>query len=175
MFAIFNVLTIFGQLVPAADAALCHAALPVRGPRAAVRCVQLEDFRLLQIVTEIPWNSLMSVFMFACVYYPVGLYQNGDSSMSAERGALMWLLFGSSSSSRAPLPTWSIAVTDTAEAGRASSPTSSSCSPSSSAASSPRPTPCRLLDLDVPRLPLHLPRLRHPVHRPRKHGRHVLG
>ena len=51
-------------------------------------------FMLSQIVSEIPWNTLASVFMWALLYYPVGFYKNAEAAQQGtERGTLMWLLF----------------------------------------------------------------------------------
>lgn len=49
---------------------------------------------LSQILVEIPWYTLASLFMWALFYFPVSLYKNADAAdQGTERGALMWLLF----------------------------------------------------------------------------------
>lgn len=49
-------------------------------------------FMLAQIIIEIFYNSLMSVLIWACIYYPVGLYRNAEPTNAVhERGALFWL------------------------------------------------------------------------------------
>lgn len=51
-------------------------------------------FMLSQIVTELPWSTLASIFMWALFYYPIGFHKNAQAAgQGAERGALMWLLF----------------------------------------------------------------------------------
>jgi ATP-binding cassette subfamily G (WHITE) protein 2 (PDR) len=51
-------------------------------------------FMLSQIVAEITWNTIASVFMWALIYYPVGFYKNADAAgQGVERDGLMWLLF----------------------------------------------------------------------------------
>ncbi|KAH7369377.1 ABC-2 type transporter-domain-containing protein [Plectosphaerella cucumerina] len=117
MFAIFNVLTIFGQLVQQQMPHFVTQRSLYEVRERPSKTYSWKIFMLSQIVTEIPWNSLMSVFMFVCVYYPVGLYQNGDSSMTAERGALMWLLFWQFLVFTCTFAHACIAITDTAEAG----------------------------------------------------------
>lgn len=49
---------------------------------------------LSQILVNIPWYTLASLFMWALFYFPVGLYKNADAAdQCTERGALMWLFF----------------------------------------------------------------------------------
>jgi ATP-binding cassette, subfamily G (WHITE), member 2, PDR len=92
MFAIFNLLTVFGQLV---QQTMPHFVIQrdlyeVRERPSKVYSWKV--FMLSQIIVEIPWNSLMAVFMFICWYYPVGLYHNAEAAdQVAERGALMFL------------------------------------------------------------------------------------
>ena len=48
---------------------------------------------LSQIIVEIPWNTLMSLLIFLCFYYPIGLYKNAEpAGQVSERSALMFLL-----------------------------------------------------------------------------------
>src|SRR4051812_38007742 len=50
-------------------------------------------FMCSQIIAEIPWNTLMAVFMYLCFYYPIGLDNNAKvEDQVAERGFLMFLL-----------------------------------------------------------------------------------
>ena len=47
-----------------------------------------------QIISEILWNTVASVFMWALVYYPVDFYNNAAAAgLGTERGLMMWLLF----------------------------------------------------------------------------------
>lgn len=55
-------------------------------------------FVFANILVEAAWQSLTSVFVFICWYYPSGLWRNANSSFStAERGGmtftLIWLYF----------------------------------------------------------------------------------
>ena len=48
---------------------------------------------LSQIIVELPWNTLMAVFIYFCFYYPIGMYKNAIPEHQVnERGALMFLL-----------------------------------------------------------------------------------
>ncbi|TLD33327.1 hypothetical protein PspLS_00132 [Pyricularia sp. CBS 133598] len=92
MFAIFNILTVFGQLV---QQTMPHFVIQrdlyeVRERPSKVYSWKV--FMLSQIIVEIPWNSLMAVVMFFCWYYPVGLYRNAIlADQVTERGALSFL------------------------------------------------------------------------------------
>ncbi|KAI6361803.1 ZEB2-regulated ABC transporter 1 [Pyricularia grisea] len=92
MFAIFNILTVFGQLV---QQTMPHFVIQrdlyeVRERPSKVYSWKV--FMLSQIIVEIPWNSLMAVVMFFCWYYPVGLYKNAIlADQVTERGALAFL------------------------------------------------------------------------------------
>lgn len=53
-------------------------------------------FMLANICAELPWNTLMSVFIFFGWYYPIGLYRNAEPTGAVtERGALLFLLIWS--------------------------------------------------------------------------------
>jgi ABC-type multidrug transport system permease subunit len=44
-------------------------------------------------MVELPWNTLMALFLFVFWYYPIGLYRNAEPSNAvAERGGTMFLL-----------------------------------------------------------------------------------
>lgn len=94
MFAIFEICSILGQL---ADQQMPHfvtqrSLYEVRERPA--KTYSWKIFMLSQIVAEIPWNTLASVFMWALIYYPVGFYKNANAAgQGVERGGLMWLLF----------------------------------------------------------------------------------
>lgn len=63
-------------------------------------------------------DTLMSVLMFVCVYHPVGFQKNAAvADQTAERGALMWLLFWQLLIFTCTFAHACIAITDTAEAG----------------------------------------------------------
>ena len=70
------------------------------------------------IVVELPWNTLMTVIMFASWYDPVGLYNNAiPAGQVMERGSLMFLLVWSFFMFTSTFAHLAIAGVDTAEAG----------------------------------------------------------
>ncbi|GKT50064.1 ZEB2-regulated ABC transporter 1 [Colletotrichum spaethianum] len=92
MFAIFNLLTVFGQLVQQTmpHFVIQRSLYEVRERPSKVYGWKV--FMLSQIIVELPWNTLMAAIMYFCWYYPVGLYQNAiPADQVAERGALMFL------------------------------------------------------------------------------------
>jgi ATP-binding cassette subfamily G (WHITE) protein 2 (PDR) len=118
MFAIFNLLTIFGQLVQQSmpQFVLQRSLYEVRERPSKVYSWKI--FMLSQLIVELPWNSLMAVIMFFGWYYPVGLYQNAsDAGQTTERGALMFLLLLAFLIFTATFSTMIIAGFETAEGG----------------------------------------------------------
>ncbi|KAF5025555.1 hypothetical protein F66182_2363 [Fusarium sp. NRRL 66182] len=118
MFAMFQMLTVFGQL--------CQMQMPHFVTQRSLyevrerpsKTYSWKVFMLSQIFAEIPWNTLMSVVMFICIYYPVGFYKNAEAAgQTAERGGLMWLLFWQFLIFTSTFANAVIAITDTAEAG----------------------------------------------------------
>ncbi|KAI1853850.1 hypothetical protein JX265_012681 [Neoarthrinium moseri] len=94
MFAIFELMSIVGQLV---DQQMPHfisqrSLYEVRERPA--KTYSWKVFILSQILSEIPWYTLASVFMWALFYFLIGLYQNTEGTdQGGERGVLMLLLF----------------------------------------------------------------------------------
>ncbi|KAK0390579.1 hypothetical protein NLU13_0083 [Sarocladium strictum] len=118
MFAIFNVLTIFGQLVQQQmpHFVLQRSLYEVR--ERPSKTYSWKVFMLSQIIVEIPWNTLMSLVMFLCTYYPVGFNNNANAAgQGSERSALMWLLFWQFLIFTCTFAHACIALVDTAEAG----------------------------------------------------------
>ncbi|KAF4932541.1 ZEB2-regulated ABC transporter 1 [Colletotrichum fructicola] len=92
MFAIFNLLTVFGQLVQQTmpHFVIQRSLYEVRERPSKVYGWKV--FMLSQIIVELPWNTLMAAIMYFCWYYPVGLYNNAiPADQVTERGALMFL------------------------------------------------------------------------------------
>ncbi|KAI1764501.1 ABC-2 type transporter-domain-containing protein [Hypoxylon sp. FL1150] len=118
MFAIFNLLTVFGQLVQQTmpHFVIQRSLYEVRERPSKVYGWKV--FMLSQIIVELPWNTLMAALMFFCWYYPVGLYQNAmDAGQTAERGALMFLLLWAFLLFTSTFTDMIIAAFETAEAG----------------------------------------------------------
>lgn len=118
MFAIFNILTIFGQLVQQQMPHFVTQRSLYEVRERPSKTYSWQVFMLSQVIVEIPWNTLMSVLMFVCVYYPVGFDKNAAvEGQEVERGALMWLLFWQFLIFTCTFAHACIAITDTAEAG----------------------------------------------------------
>ncbi|OTA01456.1 PDR-type ABC transporter [Trichoderma parareesei] len=118
MFAIFNILTIFGQLVQQQMPHFVTQRSLYEVRERPSKTYSWKIFMLSQVVAEIPWNTLMSVVMFVCVYYPVGFNKNAvPADQVTERGGLMWLLFWQFLIFTCTFAHACIAITDTAEAG----------------------------------------------------------
>ncbi|KAI0888526.1 ABC-2 type transporter-domain-containing protein [Annulohypoxylon maeteangense] len=118
MFAIFNLLTVFGQLVQQTmpHFVIQRSLYEVRERPSKVYGWKV--FMLSQIIVELPWNTLMAVLMFFCWYYPVGLYNNTlELGQTTERGALMFLLFWAFMLFTSTFTDMIIAGFETAEAG----------------------------------------------------------
>ncbi|KAI5464892.1 ABC-2 type transporter-domain-containing protein [Mariannaea sp. PMI_226] len=118
MFAIFNLLTIFGQLVQQSmpQFVIQRSLYEVRERPSKVYSWKI--FMLSQLLVELPWNALMSVIMFFCWYYPVGLYRNAsEADQLTERGALMFLFLFMFLIFTGTFSTFIIAGFETAEAG----------------------------------------------------------
>ncbi|OTA56661.1 hypothetical protein K449DRAFT_387405 [Hypoxylon sp. EC38] len=118
MFAIFNLLTVFGQLVQQTmpHFVIQRSLYEVRERPSKVYGWKV--FMLSQIIVELPWNTLMAALMYFCWYYPVGLYRNAaEAGQTTERGALMFLLLWAFLIFTSTFTDMIIAAFDTAEAG----------------------------------------------------------
>ncbi|KAL4938956.1 hypothetical protein BDV06DRAFT_231366 [Aspergillus oleicola] len=92
MFAIFMLLTIFGQLIQQIMPHFVAQRDLYEVRERPAKTYSWKAFMLSNILVELPWNSLMSLIMFLCWYYPVGLYHNAQPTDDvALRGAQMWL------------------------------------------------------------------------------------
>jgi len=118
MFAIFNIMTVFGQLVQQTmpHFVIQRSLYEVRERPSKVYGWKV--FMLSQIIVELPWNTLMAALMYFCWYYPVGLQANAaDAGQTAERGALMFLLLVAFMLFTSTFTDFIIAGFETAEAG----------------------------------------------------------
>lgn len=118
MFAIFNILTVFGQLTQQQmpHFVVQRSLYEVRERPSKVYSWKV--FMLSQIIVELPWNTLMAVFMYVCWYYPVGLYRNAQAADQLhERGALVFLFLWAFLMFTSTFTDMVIAGFETAEAG----------------------------------------------------------
>ncbi|KAF2734272.1 putative multidrug resistance ABC transporter [Polyplosphaeria fusca] len=92
MFAIFMLMTIFGQLVQQIMPHFVTQRALYEVRERPSKAYSWKAFMIANIVVELPWNALMSVLIFFTWYYPVGLYHNAEATDAvALRGAQMWL------------------------------------------------------------------------------------
>ncbi|KAF5346654.1 hypothetical protein D9758_013227 [Tetrapyrgos nigripes] len=92
MFAIFMLLTIFGNLVSQIMPHFVVQRSLYEVRERPSKAYSWKAFMLANICTELPWNAAMGVIIFFCFYYPIGLYRNTfDDGATTERGALMFL------------------------------------------------------------------------------------
>ncbi|KAF2434531.1 hypothetical protein EJ08DRAFT_646484 [Tothia fuscella] len=118
MFAIFMLYTIFGQMVQQIMPHFVTQRSLYEARERPSKAYSWKAFILSNIIVELPWQTLMSVLMFVCWFYPVGMYRNTfpTDSLNSRSGlmfALIWvfMLFTSTFTHMC------IAAIDTAEAG----------------------------------------------------------
>ncbi|KAG0158600.1 hypothetical protein PDIDSM_66760 [Penicillium digitatum] len=92
MFSIFMLMTIFGNLVQQIMPHFVTQRSLYEVRERPSKTYSWQAFMSANILVELPWNALMSVLIFLCWYYPVGLQRNASADDLHERGALMWLL-----------------------------------------------------------------------------------
>lgn len=104
IFAIFLLLTIFTNLDQQIISQYLGNRTIFETREAPSRIYSWPVFVLSNLLVEMAWQTLMSVVIFACWYYPVGMFRNGGHEDMAERGGLalltIWsfMLFTSTSS-----------------------------------------------------------------------------
>jgi ATP-binding cassette subfamily G (WHITE) protein 2 (PDR) len=92
MFAIFMLMTIFGQLVQQIMPHFVTQRSLYEMRERPSKTYSWKAFMISNIVVELPWNSLMAVLIYFCWYYPIGLYRNAQPTDSVTyRGFQMFL------------------------------------------------------------------------------------
>ncbi|OCL07552.1 putative multidrug resistance ABC transporter [Glonium stellatum] len=118
MFAIFMLMTIFGQLAQQIMPHFVTQRSLYEVRERPSKAYSWKAFMLSNIIVELPWNTLMAVFIFLCWYYPIGLYRNAEPSHAVhERGVLMFLLIWTFLMFTSTFTNLAIAGIDTAESG----------------------------------------------------------
>ncbi|KZZ99461.1 ABC transporter ABCl1 [Moelleriella libera RCEF 2490] len=118
MFSIFQLLTVFGQIVQQSMPQFIIQRSLYEARERPSKVYSWKVFMLSQIIVEIPWNSLMAAIMYFCWYYPVGLQRNAiPTDAVAERGGLMFLFLLAFMIFTGTFSTMVVAGFDTAEAG----------------------------------------------------------
>ncbi|KAH8423757.1 ABC drug exporter AbcA [Aspergillus melleus] len=93
MFSIFLLLIQFGQLIQQIMPHFVTQRALYEVRERPSKTYSWKVFMLSNIGVELFWNSLMSIFMFLCWYYPIGMYRNAEPTDTVHlRGAQMWLL-----------------------------------------------------------------------------------
>ncbi|KAL2006612.1 hypothetical protein VTN00DRAFT_9280 [Thermoascus crustaceus] len=93
MFSIFMLMTIFGNLVQQIMPNFVTQRALYEARERPSKTYSWQAFMMANLIVELPWNTLMAVFIFVCWYFPIGLYRNAEPTNSVnERGGLMFLL-----------------------------------------------------------------------------------
>ncbi|KAL4914353.1 ABC drug exporter AbcA [Aspergillus aurantiobrunneus] len=93
MFGIFLLLIQFGQIIQQIMPHFVSQRALYEARERPSKTYSWKVFILSNILVELPWNSLMSVLMFLCWYYPIGMYHNAEPTDTVHlRGTQMWLL-----------------------------------------------------------------------------------
>ncbi|KAJ5789156.1 uncharacterized protein N7518_006167 [Penicillium psychrosexuale] len=92
MFSVFMLMTVFGNLVQQIMPHFVTQRSLYEVRERPSKSYSWQAFMSANIIVELPWNALMSVLIFVCWYYPIGLQRNTSADDLHERGALMWLL-----------------------------------------------------------------------------------
>lgn len=93
MFSIFMLLVVFAFLVYQAMPNFILQREQYEARERASRAYSWHVFMLVNIVVELPWNTLAALVIFFPFYYLVGMHKNAmPTDAEAERGGLMFLL-----------------------------------------------------------------------------------
>ena len=93
MFSIFMLLTIFANLVQQIMPNFVVQRSLYEARERPSKTYSWQTFMMANILVELPWNTLMALFIFVTWYYPIGLYRNAEpAGQSSERQGLMFLL-----------------------------------------------------------------------------------
>ncbi|KAA8901298.1 ABC-2 type transporter-domain-containing protein [Sphaerosporella brunnea] len=93
MFAIFMLLTIFGNLSQQMMPHFVTQRSLYEVRERPSKTYSWQAFMCANIIVEVPWQTLMAVFTFVSWYYPIGLYRNAQPTDTLnERSGLMFLL-----------------------------------------------------------------------------------
>ncbi|KAA8565710.1 hypothetical protein EYC84_009553 [Monilinia fructicola] len=91
LFAIFMLLTIFGNLVQQIMPHFVTQRSLYEVRERPSKTYSWKVFILSNIIVELPWNTLMAVIIFITWYYPIGLSRNAEMTNAvSERSGLMF-------------------------------------------------------------------------------------
>lgn len=91
-FSLFMLFTLFGQMAQQIMPNFVTQRSLYEARERPSRTYSWKAFITSNIIVEVPWNILMSVFMFLAWYYAVGMDRNAkETDSTTERGGLMFL------------------------------------------------------------------------------------
>ncbi|KAL5115853.1 Multidrug resistance protein [Pleosporales sp. CAS-2024a] len=93
MFAIFMLMTIFGQLVQQIMPHFVTQRALYEVRERPSKTYSWKAFMISNIIVELPWNSLMAVLIYFCWYYPIGLYRNAEPTDAVHLRGFQLFLF----------------------------------------------------------------------------------
>ncbi|KAI7088188.1 pleiotropic drug resistance protein, ABC superfamily [Hortaea werneckii] len=93
MFAIFMLFTIFGQLTQQIMPHFVTQRALYEVRERPSKTYSWKAFMAANILVELPWNTLMSIIIFFCFYYPVGLYNNAAPTDTVHIRGFEFFLF----------------------------------------------------------------------------------
>ena len=92
MFGVFIFLIAFGQIVQQIMPLFVSQRTLYEARERPSNSYSWQAFMIANVIVEIAWNSLVSVFCFVCWYFPIGLYRNAYPTNSTDsRGITMFL------------------------------------------------------------------------------------
>ncbi|KAK7421173.1 Multidrug resistance protein [Neonectria punicea] len=92
MFGVFIFLTVFSQVVEQIMPNFVQQRKMYEARERPSKAYSWKAFMFANILVEIAWNSLMSVFCFVSWYFPIGLYRNASFTDAVDsRGITMFL------------------------------------------------------------------------------------
>ncbi|KAF8900925.1 putative ABC transporter [Mucidula mucida] len=96
MFSIFMLFTVFGNLVNQIMPHFVTQRSLYEVRERPSKTYSWQAFMLANITAELPWNSLMAVFIFLCWYYPIGLYRNAEPTgeVTSRSGLVFLFVWG---------------------------------------------------------------------------------
>ncbi|KAI8247772.1 ZEB2-regulated ABC transporter 1 [Colletotrichum sp. SAR 10_77] len=93
MFGVFIFLTVFSQVVEQIMPVFVSQRTMYEARERPSKAYSWKAFLIANILVEMAWNSLASVFCFVCWYFPIGLYRNAyHTDATDSRGITMFLL-----------------------------------------------------------------------------------
>ncbi|KAL3427777.1 ABC transporter cdr4 [Phlyctema vagabunda] len=92
LFSIFMLFTIFGNLVQQIMPHFVTQRSLYEARERPSKTYSWQVFITSNIIVELPWNTLCSVIIFVCFYYPIGMQRNAQAAgQTVERGGLFFL------------------------------------------------------------------------------------